>query len=542
MHKTLSLILALVLALAMFLPAAAEGEQPTLKIMVVAHPAIADWNTNAMTLWMEEKTGIKVEFQTIPLEGRAEAFQLALAANDYPDAFMLPYGNTMTAELLNRYGVNEKRLAPLNDLIAEHMPNLKKAFAENPGYENMMRLLDGNIYSLPVINQCYHCTLASKMWINQDWLDKLGLPMPTTTEEFYNTLVAFRDKDPNGNGIQDEIPLAGVYMNGWYQTPDYFLMNSFNYYDCFLQSDYGDMYPMGLYLDGDTVKAPFADEGFLEGLKYMRKLVEDGLLYEGSFTMDDQAMMNLVGNPGAEIVGCAPGGYAMFAEMGSERYRHFKAMMPLKGPTGLQQIVVNPYDLGLAGACISADSPNKELAAQWFDVLYSFEGTTNGYYGPEGVAWRLPEEGEMGINGEPALYTQLKAWQEVEPQSDHWVQACLSYRNSDWRLGMTFDQGTDLYTGDGLEMLLYQVSKEMAKYADPAKQMPPVKFTTEDSDAMSVAKVEVGNLIKEYVPGFMSGAFSIEDEYDDFLANLEAAGMPMLLEKHQAAYDAQFKQ
>lgn len=549
MRKILFLILALALFTAPAAPGLAADVYPicepgelTLTIMVVAHPAIADWDTNAMTRWMEEQTGVKIEWQTVPLEGRAEAFQMALAGNEYPDAFMLPYGNTMTADLLNKYGVDEKRLAPLNDLIDHYMPNLKAAFDENPGYEDMMRMLDGNIYSLPTINQCYHCTLATKMWINQAWLTKLNLEMPATIDELYDVLVAFRDNDPNGNGLQDEIPLAGAYINGWNIMPEYFLMNSFTYYDCYLQSNLGDKYPLGFYLDGDTVKAPFAEPGFLEGLQFMRKLVEEGLMYDGVFTMDDQALVNLVENPDAELVGLVAGGYGgCFCNMDGDRYKDYVALMPVAGPAGLRQIVVDPYDLGLAGVAISADSPNKEAAAKWFDLLYSFEGTTNGYYGPEGEAWRVAEEGETGINGKPALYTQLKPWQEVEPQSDHWVQACISYRNSDWRLGMAYDQSIDLYSGDGLEALLYKVSEEMAQYADPARKMPPVKFTSADADIMSIPKVEVGSLIKEYIPSFMSGAFSIEKDYQNFLDKLDAAGLPLLLEKHQQAYDDQFK-
>ena len=52
-----------------------------------------------------------------------------------------------------------------------------------------------------------------KIWINQTWLDNLGLDVPTTTEELYTVLKAFKENDPNGNGIQDEYPLVGG--TGW---------------------------------------------------------------------------------------------------------------------------------------------------------------------------------------------------------------------------------------------------------------------------------------------------------------------------------------
>ena len=50
--------------------------------------------------------------------------------------------------------------------------------------------------------------------INTTWLERLGLEMPETLEEFANVLRAFRDQDPNGNGIQDEIPFS--FMFDWW--------------------------------------------------------------------------------------------------------------------------------------------------------------------------------------------------------------------------------------------------------------------------------------------------------------------------------------
>ena len=551
MRKILSMCLVALLALSFCVPAMAEASvyplcenlgDVTLKVMVVAHPAIADWDTNDSTKWMEEQTNVKIEWLTVPYEGRAEAVQMALAGGEYPDVFMFPYGNCINQDILNRYGVNEKRLAVVDDLVKDFMPNLQKAYEDNPGYQGLMTMLDGHMYSLPTVNQCYHCTIATKMWINQQWLDNLGLAMPTTTDEFYDVLVAFRDNDPNGNGVQDEIPLAGAYINGWNTNSDLFIMNSFNYYTAWLSADGEPKSALGLYLDGDTVKVPFAEEGFKEGLKFMNKLVTEGLFYDGSFTMDQQALTNLVESPDAEMVGCVAGGYGgQFCNMEGERYEHYVALMPLTGPTGLQQIPVNNYDLGLSGALISDASPNKEIAAKWIDLLYTWEGSMITTFGLEDVAWRKATEGEVGLDDSPALFSMVKPWQEVEPQSDHWVQATVTYRNSAFRLGEAYDTSIPLYSGAGLEKLLYNVSRDMMQYADPAKYMPPVKFSTEDADAMSVPIVELSGVIKESLPQFMTGNLSIDDDFQSFLDNLNAAGLPALLEKYQAAYDAQFK-
>ena len=55
--------------------------------------------------------------------------------------------------------------------------------------------------------------------IRQDWLDKLNLKAPTTVDELHDVLYAFRNEDPNGNGLKDEIPLFD--RAGWKQPDEY---------------------------------------------------------------------------------------------------------------------------------------------------------------------------------------------------------------------------------------------------------------------------------------------------------------------------------
>lgn len=79
-------------------------------------------------------------------------------------------------------------------------PNLWKLFQQQPIYEAQMTSPDGNIYGLPHAE--FDINNYVLMWniIRQDWLDKLGLAMPSTIDEYHDVLVAFRDQDPNGNG------------------------------------------------------------------------------------------------------------------------------------------------------------------------------------------------------------------------------------------------------------------------------------------------------------------------------------------------------
>jgi putative aldouronate transport system substrate-binding protein len=100
----------------------------------------------------------------------------------------------------------------LNDLIDKYAPNLKKIMNQYPEVKKALTMPDGKIYSFPTLQDPNFLSgiIGSQMWINKNFLDKLGMKVPETTEELYNYLVAVKTKDPNGNGKADEVPFAAV--------------------------------------------------------------------------------------------------------------------------------------------------------------------------------------------------------------------------------------------------------------------------------------------------------------------------------------------
>ncbi len=518
-------------------------EPVTLRFLVTETPAIIDWSTNEFILWMEEQTGVHIEFDTVPADGRREKLNLILATGDYPDVF-LGFGGDFTNAAILQYGSKEGMLLPLNDYIDQYAPNTLKVFEQYPGSRGKITQLDGNIYILPNVNECYHCTMAAKMWINQVWLDNLGLEMPTTLDEFYDVLVAFRDNDPNQNGKQDEIPFAGSYLSGWYDTGDRFILNCFTYYDLALETSItGASVPaLGLYVEDDKIVVPFDKAELKDGLKFMRKLVEEGLYYDGSFTQNDTQLTQLAENADANLLGAAGGGYNLFTQLGGERYREYRALLPLVGPDGYQNTVVWPHDsVGGNSFVVSASCKYPEIAVMWGDYLLSLETSLRSYYGVEGVDWEWAQEGDIGISGEPALYRQLTPWQDTEPQNQNLVQNCISFRDAAFRFGMVAEGDVDIYSGDGLEVLLYQVTKEYEPYGRPEMSIPPIKFTTEEADALAVIRTEVATAIKEGMINFMTGARDVDTEYDAWVKELEAKGLRTIIEAFQKAYDEQYK-
>ena len=71
-------------------------------------------------------------------------------------------------------------------------------------------LYNGNIYSIGYAAKDPCQYQPDEMYVYRPWLDKLGLDIPETTEEFYQMLKAFKEQDPNGNGVADEIPFSAT--------------------------------------------------------------------------------------------------------------------------------------------------------------------------------------------------------------------------------------------------------------------------------------------------------------------------------------------
>ena len=509
-----------------------------LNFAVTDHASIASWEDNAFVKWVEDVTNVDLEFTLIPYESRAEQLGLILASGDYPDVFLVC---GMNDNMISKYGVGEGAFLPLNDLIETKGNFINKIFEEYPGSKGLITQLDGNIYSLPVVNECYHCTVPTKFWMNQTWLDNLGLEQPKTLEELRTVLEKFRDEDANGNGdTTDEIPLAGDYQDGWYTNVELPIMSAFTFYNLDLDTTVlTSPEAFGMYLEDGTVVTPFAKDEFKAGVQYVADMVKDGLIYEGSFTQD-LAGLTQIAEDGR--LGASSGGYILFANLGGDIYKQYRAVMPVEGPDGFSSIQSFPHDsVGGHGFVISADCENPEAAFMIGDLMYSYAATMRGYYGVYGEQWTDAQEGEVGINGEPAKYHLLVPWQESEPQSYCVLQMTTSFRDAAYRLGEPSDPAVDLYSAAGLETLLYQVTHDYEPYKDDAKILPPIKFTDDENEEMSLLKANLSNTIKENMIAFFNGTKTVEKDYDAFLAELDAQGLGRLVEMYQNSYNTQYK-
>lgn len=138
-----------------------------------------------------------------------QQLNLKIAANEMPNIFQAING-------MENSLIESGALLDLTDLLKEKAPHLWNTIPEEVW--DAMKANDptgkGRIYMIPTI---VDYNLMTGL-IRQDWLDKLGLSMPTTQEEFVKVLEAFKTQDPNGNGIADEIPTGGRADAKWMDT------------------------------------------------------------------------------------------------------------------------------------------------------------------------------------------------------------------------------------------------------------------------------------------------------------------------------------
>ncbi|MDR2482633.1 MAG: extracellular solute-binding protein, partial [Treponema sp.] len=252
-------------------------------------PYLSDFNENQVARWLEEKTNVHVTYIHVPSENTRAATNLLIAAGEYPDIMMASGLGTVDAANYGSQGI----IIPLNDLIGKQGYWFQEAVKRVPELAAAMVMPDGNIYGLPDINQAFHGFHQLKAWINEDWLEKLNLPVPASTDDFYNVLKAFKTQDPNGNGKADEIPLMGYYSTDFRAQPYSFLLNSFVYFN------------PGSYLGLENGKVTFAANtgDYREGLRYVARLVSEGLLDPVSFTQSLDQAKQLGTNPAAPLIG-----------------------------------------------------------------------------------------------------------------------------------------------------------------------------------------------------------------------------------------------
>lgn len=502
-----------------------------LPVFVTPSSMIENLETNSVTTYIEDKFNIKFKFEVAQGSNAGDKKKLLLASGDYPAVFLS--GDLTQAEQIE-YG-KQGVLKPLNDLIEKYGVEIKKAFQQDPELKKSITAPDGNIYALPHINECFHCWYSQKVWINTTWLKKLNLQMPTTTDEYYQVLKAFKTQDPNGNGKQDEIPLSGADKT-WHGNPAHFLMNSFIY-------DNDDNF---FFMKDGKVGLSANQPEWRKGLEYMNKLYSEGLIDKEAFTQDNDAMAQVGNRQGDNIVGTAALGHiGMYFSLakGQDRHKEYVTVAPLKGPQGVAYAgYYKAYGNGQFAITNKATEAQAIAAIKLADYLYSEEHAIMNEYGPEGKYWRKGQPGELDEHGRQAKYFLKPEYFSIgSTQNDTWEQMGITRRTRDIRESWAVPN--DPLSDNGYEHRLYLETAKNYEGKQP-KETFPLSIFMESADAKEAAqlKTQMNDYIRSNMAQFITGAKKLTDaEWDNYVKGFDGLKLKRYLEIYQKAYDTSFK-
>lgn len=210
---------------------------------------------------LENRLNLKLNWEKKPPADYQQTSQVILASGDYPDVMEVWWANA-EQEITNF--AEDGVLAELSGLLSQYGQHILE---HRPFQETWLHPFgDERVFVIP--SRFNEYGVDEVYTVRQDWLDNLGLSMPTTLDEFYEVARAFTFDDPDGNGLNDTVGV-GVGKNGaagiFHGSPFQMIMGAF-----------GVLYGWN-EVDGQLLLYPVMPE-MLDALKYYRTLYQDGLV------------------------------------------------------------------------------------------------------------------------------------------------------------------------------------------------------------------------------------------------------------------------
>ena len=347
------------------------NEPITLKVMMAIPDTSNLMPPNEMKVVqdLEEMTGIHIEWEVIKVADWDTKLNLMFASGEYPDIIL----NTRTGMDVELYGVQQKLILPVDELIEQYMPlYTERTQMEYSDPTVWQAASDGNKYVIgSMIAQ--NINIDRHYFINQDWLDALNLEMPDSMEALTDVLRAFKTQDPNGNGEQDEIPAEFALVNLAHILP-LFGVPASGAGTGWLHID-----------DNKQIQLSATQDGFRECMEWLHLLYEEELM-DVEFISQDNATFTSKLTEGN--VGFFPGW-----RLTKNGYDALGEASTLYTP-GWAMFQRTREDAG-AGAYIISTNEHIPETMRWLNAMLETETMFSLYYGEQGVGWDYAENGKI---------------------------------------------------------------------------------------------------------------------------------------------------
>ncbi|MDR3248018.1 MAG: extracellular solute-binding protein [Treponema sp.] len=543
MKRTLGVLLALLfLAPALFAggqkaaPTSGPAVTPAGQLPIVTEPYTVhiviprwgqteDYVNNSYTKEVQKKTGLTLNLEVYPSgsESSQKLEVLVASGGKLPDAFMGGLFGSNAQLNVFRHGQNGDFIQ-LDNLIEQHGTNLKAMAlkANNKNFWNMIKSPDGHIYALPGYNEQTSNEYSLRAMINKTWLDKLGLGIPKTTEELYNVLRAFKTRDPNGNGRTDEIGVMGG--GGWHQLAADFLLNAFIYTDG--ESRWN--------ISNGKLDIPYNKEEWRNGLRYINRLVTEGLFDPLSFTQDQASFRSIATAGDRNSVGVlvTAGMGQIYGTTQSDRKSEYVPLDPLTGPRGVSFAARYPINPG-PNAVITRDAARPDILMRMADFMMSEEMSVFSRFGEPLVDWVAPPAGSVALGapwGAKPEILPILIWGSSIPQKSHW---------GDQTPHILLQKYTDgqAWNGDPTDAeYMISLCVPGLLHKEPAEIASLILYTADEAEQIVDIQTTLNTYVRESMARFAIGDLNLDRDWDNYVRELNNIGLPRFLEISQKAY------
>jgi putative aldouronate transport system substrate-binding protein len=503
---------------------AASAAPEAIKYPLQTKDTITSWeqiNNNLITFFpnladspfgkeLEKETGVKVKY-THPADGQSkDQFNLLIASNNLPDTIEYDWSTAYPGG--PEKAIADKVILPLNDLIDKDAPNLKKLLQQDKELDKMIKTDSGKYYAFPMIRPDNGLVYRGPM-LRKDWLDSLGLAVPTTIDEWEKVLTAFKEKKGATAPFTAQYVNSGGQGGGW-NIQEAFI-GAFHTANNFYVDDQG------------KVKYGPIDPQFKDALALLHKWYAAGLidkdfaLNTDSKSYDSRMMSDSTG----ATVGLLGGGMGRWMDAGKKKdpkYELVAAPYPTlkKGEKPYIGQLSFKYNAP-ASKAITTSSKYPDLVAKWLDYAYSKPGSMLFNFGIENESYTIKD-------GKPAFTDKI-----LKDGKYSFAQMSVQY---------TKPNGP--FLGDETKTLLsntYPEQDEAIKIwsgTDAAKHVLPTFITPTVEESKEIAKQfpAIGNYKEEMFVKFVMGKESL-DKFDDYVKQINSMGIDKVTQIYQNALD-----
>ena len=458
---------------------------------------------------LSKRTGVEIEWLHPTVGNEKDQFNLMIASRQLPDMI---HWNWNSVPGGYSQAINDNVIIKLNDLIDTYAPNYKKLITANDTIKKQSSLNDGSIPLFLQLEPDPKRMAYGGLQIRRDWLNKLGLKMPTTIDEWYTVLKAFKTSNPNGNGKNDIIPLGDMGGNTFGRFETAFGIRT------------------GFYKDPRDGKIHYGaiDPKYKEFIQTMAKWYNEGLI-DPEFASVDRKNFNakFTSNQVGAYYGWLSGHMAFFINQMKPTNPGIDIVgAPClvgadgKAYTASDEMLADPAGIGVG---ITPMCKYPEVAARFLDYCYSQEGSDLLNWGIIGKSYNV-------IDGKKVFTDEILK----NPAGETPFSAAVKYAFPIHGFAKSMD--FEAYSQINLTMPQLIESANTWAQADTSLLLPRMDKSSEKNALINNIMNEVNTYQKEMLFKFICGKEPISN-FDKYVQTINNMKIDEAVKAMQEAYD-----